>query len=95
MIDIKGMKNSEWKILREDLESKLKEVDWRFSRIVRTDKTEIAIEGGSIPIYYNLETNESAVWNKCSRYSRGFVPIEKLMKVKEVLETWGAEICKN
>lgn len=89
MIDVKGMKAKEWKRLREDLESKLKEIDWGFSRIVRTDKTEIAIEGGSIPIYYNIETNESAVWNKCSRYSKGFVQIEKLMKVKEVLETWG------
>lgn len=95
MIDIKGMKAKEWKRLREDLESKLKEIDWSFSRIVRTGETTIVIEGGSIPIHYKIETNESAVWNKCSRYSRGFVSIEKLMKVKEVLETWGAGVCQN
>lgn len=94
-IDIKTMKTSEWNKLREDLESKLKEAGWGFSRIVRTGETTISIEGGSIPIHYNIESNECAVWNKCSRYSRGFVSIEKLIRVKEVLEVWGAEVCQH
>lgn len=94
MINIKKMKSSEWNNLRADLESSLKEADWRFSRIVRTGITTIAIEGGSIPIYYNIESNECAVWNKCSRYSKGFVPIEKLVKVSEVLKDWSVGVCK-
>ena len=94
MVNIKKMKSSEWNNLRADLESSLKEADWRFSRIVRTGITTIAIEGGSIPIHYNIESNECAVWNKCSRYSKGFVPIEKLVKVSEVLKDWGVSVCK-
>lgn len=94
-IDIKRMKASEWSRLRTDLESKLKESGWWFTRIVRTGETTISVEGGGIPIHYDLETNECAVWNKCSRYSRGFVQIESLIRVKEVLEGWGAEVCQN
>lgn len=94
-IDIKKMKASEWSRLREDLESRLKEANWGFSRIIRTGETTISIEGGKIPIQYDFETNESAVWNKCSRYSRGFVSIEKLVEVAEVLDEWGAEVCQN
>lgn len=93
-ISIKRMKSSEWSRLREDLESKLKEIGWGFSRIIRTGETTISIEGGKIPIQYDLETNESAVWNKCSRYSRGHVPIKSLVEVAEVLDEWGVEVCK-
>lgn len=94
-INIKTMKAKEWKRLKEDLESKLAGIGWRFKRVVRTGETTIAIEGGSVPIYYKIETNESGVWNKCSRYSRGYVSIEELIKVKEVLDDWGAEVCQN
>lgn len=89
ILDIKNMKASEWSRLRTDLETKLKEANWWFTRIVRTGKTTISIEGGSIPIQYDIEADECAVWNKCSRYSRSFVPIKDLIRVKEVLEVWG------
>lgn len=94
-INIKTMKAKEWKRLREDLESKLDGIGWRFTRVVRTGETTIAIEGGSVPIYYKIETNESGVWNKCSRYSSGYTSIEELIKVKEVLDDWSAEVCQN
>lgn len=88
MVDIKKMKASEWKMMKEDLENRLDEASWRFRRIVRTGETTIEVEGGSVPIHYNIETKACYVWNKCSRYSRGFTSIEKLMLVKEVLEDW-------
>lgn len=94
MVNIKKMKSSEWNRLKEDLESQLKEAGWRFSRIMRTGETTIAIEGGSIPIHYNIESNECAVWNKCSRYSKGFVQIEMLVEVSDILDGWGAEVCR-
>lgn len=94
MVNIKKMKSSEWNSLRADLESSLKEAGWRFSRILRTGITTIAIEGGNILIYYNIESNECVVCGRCSRYSQGFATIEELVKVSEVLKDWSVGVCK-
>lgn len=95
MINIKTMKAKDWKNLKEDLETRLNEVGWRFIRVIRTGEKTVVIEGGSVPVYYNIEANECAVWNKCSRYSGGFTSIESLMRVNEVLEDWGNKVCQN
>ena len=89
MTDIKAMKTKEWKLYRDLLEEELNNVGWRHSRIVRTAPAKIVVEGGSLPIEYDIENNTCTVWGKCARYSHGYVLIDKLIQVKTVLEKWG------
>lgn len=83
------MKTKEWGLWRDLLEEKLKGIGWRFSRVIRTTPAKIVIEGGALSVEYDIENGTCTVWGKCARYSHGYVQIERLIQVKEVLEEWG------
>lgn len=89
MLDIKSMKNKEWKLYRDLLEDELNKIEWGHRRIIRTAPAKIVIEGGNLPVEYDIDNNTCTVWGKCSTYSHGYVLIDKLIQVKTLLEKWG------
>lgn len=90
-IDIKGMKAKDWKALRNLLEIRLANINWRISGVIRTDTDEITLKGGRLPISFNLNTGRCIVWGKCSRYAHGSVEIDRLVEVMAELKEWQKE----
>lgn len=82
------MKPKEWNRYRDKLEDSLREIEWSFSRVLRTGESKIIIEGGDLPIDFELDDDKCFVWGKCSRISHGYVSIDELVKLKEICVQW-------
>lgn len=94
MVDIKRMTPKKWNPIKQDLEKRLDGV-WRFKRILRVAKDEIVIEGGSVPVSFEITKGKVFVHNKCSRHSGGYTEIDVLTNIKEILKEWSADNFKE
>lgn len=87
-MDIKEISIRKWNEYAQELREELRKADFRFSRIIRTDKTVINIIGGTLPLCYDFETNNCSVWSKCSRHSGYNICVDDLVGVQKVIRNW-------
>ncbi|MCW6094606.1 hypothetical protein LAV60_15650 [Clostridium sporogenes] len=87
-MDIKKISTRKWNGYTQELREELRKADFRFSRIIRTDKTVINIIGGTLPLCYDFETDKCSVWSKCSRYSGCNICVDDLVGVQKVIRNW-------
>ncbi|HID0815756.1 TPA: hypothetical protein ACXNW8_001366 [Clostridium botulinum] len=87
-MDIYKINTRKWNEYIQELVEELRKADFRFSRIIRADKTIINIIGGRLPLCYDFETGTCSVWSKCSRHSGYHVSIDDLIVVQKLIRNW-------